>query len=424
MTVSTAKPRRNTRAGRSEAEGIREMRLYYSDSYLTEFTAEVVAERRHEGKNAVLLDRTAFYPTSGGQPNDTGMLGQTAVTDVVEDDAGTILHVLDGPAPSGTVQGKVDWRRRFDHMQQHTGQHILSQAFLKVAEAPTVSFHLGVDTSTIDVALPAPARGVIEDAEETASRITCEDRPVRILTVDRRELEGLGVRKETQREGEIRVIEVEGFDRSACGGTHVRRTGEIGLIAVLGFERYKGGTRVEFVCGGRALRRLRRDHATLAELAGLLSAHPHDLPRLVGKVLEERAELNRETARLRVQLLDFEARGLVLAAPESGGRRVVAKNLGDRGIDEAKILAQRICQTDGAIAVLGVTRGSGQVVLARSAAAILDCGALIRETASTLGGKGGGRPELAQAGGIRPEAVDLWIDSLARAAECARLPGA
>jgi alanyl-tRNA synthetase len=387
-------------------------RIYYRDSYETDFSAVVVGQRNVAGKAAVILDRTAFYPTSGGQPNDKGVLGSAEVVDVVEDEAGEILHVLEGAVPSGRVEGRIDWNRRFDHMQQHTGQHVLSQAFLHVADAATVSFHLGTDTATIDVTLPAPSHAVVNAAQDAAAQVVFENRPVNILFVGREELATLGVRKESNREGEIRVIEVQGFDRSPCGGTHVRQTGEIGSIAILGFERYKGGTRVEFVCGWRTLRYLRKDHAVLAELGGLLSAHPYDLPRLVGKALEEKAELAREAARLRSQLLEFEAAVLISAAQESAGVRIIARNLGDRAIEEAKILAQSICRTACAVAVFGVTRGSGQVVLARNAAVALDCGATIRKTAARLGGRGGGRPELAQAGGIAADAVDGWIADL------------
>jgi len=246
-------------------------RLYYDDSYLKEFTAVVLAASNEGGKPAVVLDRTAFYPTSGGQPHDTGTLGRARVLNVEETPSGDIIHILDSPLQPGPVSGLVDWERRFDHMQQHTGQHILSQAFIVAAQAQTVSFHLGQETSTIDIDLPDPSPQIVEKAESLATGIVFENRPVQVLKVDRAKLSELGVRKESQREGEIRVIDVEGFDRSPCGGTHVRRTGEIGLIALLGLERYKGGTRVEFVCGGRALKVFRTENGILKELGRLCS---------------------------------------------------------------------------------------------------------------------------------------------------------
>ncbi len=231
-------------------------RLYYADSYLTEFTAALVQQERRCDRVAVVLDKTAFYPASGGQPCDTGFLGDVAVVEVEESQSGAITHILASEVPAGSLRGRIDWDRRFDHMQQHSGQHILSQAFLKTAGAGTASFHLGRETSTIDIEVARPSAEEIAAAESLASGIVFEDRPISVLNVGRQRLGELGVRKESQREGEIRVIDIEGFDRSPCGGTHVRRTGEIGLIAILSWEHYKGMTRVEFVCGARSLRKL------------------------------------------------------------------------------------------------------------------------------------------------------------------------
>src|SRR5206468_8107932 len=217
------------------------IRLYWKDPYMKEFSGHVVATTLQEGKRSVILDRTLFYPSSGGQPHDTGMLGSAHVLNVEEGADGSILHVLNSALPAGAVSGTIDWDRRFDHMQQHTGQHILSQAFLRVAQAPTVSFHMGAETSTIDIELAQPSESIMKEAEELASCVVFEDRPVHVLDVRPEELEALGVRKQPQREGDLRVIDVEDFDRSPCGGTHVRRSGEIGAIGVLSFERYKGG---------------------------------------------------------------------------------------------------------------------------------------------------------------------------------------
>ena len=222
--------------------------LYYKDSYLTTFEATAVELLETGSGPAVVLDRTAFYPVSGGQPHDTGSLGPARVTAVLEKPDGTIVHTLDTPIPQGPVEGRVDWERRFDHMQQHTGQHILSQAFVQVARAATLSFHLGPETSTIDIDMAQPAPDTIRKAEELATGIVMEDRLVSVIMARRSDLHALGVRKESEREGEIRVIDVEGFDRSPCGGTHVRRSGrnrphfDPGIRTVQG--RDEGGIRV------------------------------------------------------------------------------------------------------------------------------------------------------------------------------------
>src|SRR6266545_2938187 len=227
-------------------------RLYYSDSYIREFDANVVEQTAHEGKTAVVLDRTAFYPTSGGQPFDLGTLSGAKVLDVVDTDDGRILHVVDRAPDGARVNGQIDWVRRFDHMQQHTGQHVLSAAFDRLLNARTESFHLGVEYSTIDLARELPAAEIAR-AEEEANRVVWEDRPVAIRFAGPDEIAKLPLRKEPKREGILRLIDVQDFDLSACGGTHVARTGAIGLIAVAATERLRGGSRVTFLCGGRAL---------------------------------------------------------------------------------------------------------------------------------------------------------------------------
>jgi alanyl-tRNA synthetase len=387
-------------------------RLYYDDSYLRTFTASVVGLDTLEGKPAVVLDRTAFYPTSGGQPYDTGRLGNAGVLAVEESDTGTILHMVDAPIAPGEVEGSIDWERRFDHMQQHTGQHILSQAFVQAARAATLSFHLGPETSTIDIDMAQPAPESIQQAEELATRIVFEDRPVNVVTVDRAQLSSMGVRKESQRVGEIRVIDVEGFDRSPCGGTHVRRTGEIGIIAVLGWERYKGGTRVEFVCGYRAFRALRKDHSTLKQLSRLFSAHPDEIPQLAEKLFQERAALARENARSAAQLLELEAGDLARNAPRAGEYALVRQSFESRPFESLKLLAQKIAALGRAVAILATRDGKAQIAVARSPDVPADVGALVKELCARRGGKGGGRPELAQAGGIDPEHIDSWAGEL------------
>jgi alanyl-tRNA synthetase len=297
-------------------------------------------------------------------------------------------------------------------MQQHTGQHILSQAFVSVAGAPTLSFHLGLETSTIDVDLAHADPAVLQQVEDLAVRVVFEDRPVGILNVSREELQGLGVRKESQREGEIRVIDIDGFDRSPCGGTHVRRCGEIGLIFILGSERYKGGTRVEFVCGGRALRSFRKDHEVLRELGRLFSSHPLELGSLMEKLQQERSGLLRDKSHLEGQILEMEARELRDRAGQTGGISEICQSYGDRRIESLKVLAQKITAASRALAILWVAQDPAQLVVARSADVPGDCGAAIKLLAGQLGGKGGGRPESAQAGGIPASAIEEWSRAL------------
>jgi alanyl-tRNA synthetase len=386
--------------------------LYYEDSYLTEFDAAVLDQFERGGKSAVVLDQTAFYPASGGQPCDTGVLGGLPVESVEEDPAGSIVHILASPLVPQAVHGAVDWSRRFDHMQQHTGQHILSQAFLQTAKAATVSFHLGQESSTIDIELSNPDVSLIMAAEDLAARIVFEDRPVNVLNVMREQLNALGVRKESQRQGEIRVIDIAGFDRSPCGGTHVRRCGEVGLIFILASERYKGGTRVEFVCGGRALRMFRKDHETLKELGRLLSAHPYEIPKLTEKMLLERSGLQNEKKHLEDRMLEMEAREWLDQSEIIEGIRLVRRNCSDRRLESLKVMAQKLTASAHALVILFSVQETAQLVLARSADIAGDCGAIIKRLTGNLGGKGGGRPELAQAGGIPAAALEEWCRNI------------
>ncbi len=388
--------------------------LYYSDSYLKEFEANVTAIDEYQGAPAVILDRTAFYPTSGGQPHDTGMLGAARVTDVVESPSGDILHVVDSPLPAiGPVRGSIDWARRFDHMQQHTGQHVLSQAFVRAAEAGTLSFHLGAGSSTIDVAMDPPVPELIHVAEELATQTVFDDRPVNVLTVDRAELKSLGIRKESQREGEIRVIDIAEFDRSACGGTHVGHTGEIGIISIVGWERYKGGTRIEFVCGMRAFSAFRKDHEILRQTSRLFSAHPYEVPRLTEKLIADNAALVRDNARLSDESLQLEALNLLNGADKFRGVALIVRAYSSRTLEALKVLALKVTSQAQAIAVLGVRGTNAQVVVARSAGVRGSAGSVVKEITAQAGGKGGGRPELAQAGGIEDGALADWMQKAA-----------
>jgi alanyl-tRNA synthetase len=386
-------------------------RLYYLDSYIKEFFGHMLQRRTIDGKPAVILNQTAFYPASGGQPHDTGILGNARVVNVLEDTDGEVIHVLEREIPADQISGRIDWNRRFDHMQQHTGQHILSQAFIAVAQARTLSFHMGSETSTIDVELAQPSPSQMEEAQTLASKIVFENRAVHILATDRENLSSLGVRKESQREGEIRVIDVEGFDRSACGGTHVRYTGEIGLIVILGFERYKGGTRVEFAAGYRALKAFSADHELLKRLGKLYSASLDKIPAMTEKLLQEKADLFKEKGRLQSQLLEMEAGELLRNARISGRAAVVSRIYTGRSLEDVKALAQKLTAQPGALAIFAIA-DAGQLVVARSADLPGSCHEAIRHVAAEFGGKGGGKPDLAQAGGFPAGSLDSCLAAL------------
>jgi alanyl-tRNA synthetase len=386
-------------------------RLYYTDPARLEFTATVAgcapAPPAHATAHAVTLSESAFYPTTGGQPNDTGTLGPARVIDVMEDDAGEVLHIVDRPLEIGTaVEGRVDAGRRHDHRQQHSGQHVLSAAFVRTANVPTVSFHLGPAVSTIDLPREVtPAE--IAAAEDAANAVVREHRPVTIRFVSAEEAAALPLRKEPKRGGELRLIDIADWDLSACGGTHVLQTGEIGSIAVLRWERFKGGSRLTFTCGDRTLRALRELRDTVSASSRLLSVLPEELPVAIGRLQEEARDLKRAQRDLQTELAGFRAAALAGTAEAVGGHRAVLAAIPGADGTTLKALATAIVAQPGLVAVLVGDVRPAVAVVARSADGPVDAAALFKALVTRFGGKGGGRPDLAQGGGLDadPDAI-------------------
>jgi alanyl-tRNA synthetase len=388
-------------------------RLYYTDPALLEFDATVTQVTPDGERWRVRLDRSAFYPTTGGQPFDTGALNRVRVVDVIDAEDGGVDHITDAPLTVGeVVHGAVDHARRLDHRQQHSGQHILSAAFVHLFAVRTESFHLGGVSSTIDLAREVtPAE--IAKAEDEANRVVWEDHPVTIRFVTAEEAAALPLRKEPKRDGPLRLIDIDGFDLSACGGTHVTRTGEIGVIAVRGWERFKGGTRIEFVCGVRAVRALRELRDIVNGSVRLLSVLPAELPAGIERAQAESKELRKQLRDVMQQLAVHEAATLAASAETIGGapgapalRAVIAAvdNYDGNGL---KTLATSIAATPGHVAALLSTSSPPLVVIARAADVKLDAGALLKALTARFGGKGGGRPELAQGGGFSGTAAEI-----------------
>jgi alanyl-tRNA synthetase len=380
-------------------------RLYYSDSHLIEFDARVVdLSDRVSGWTAVVLDRTAFYPTGGGQPSDTGTLNGARVVECIDDGDKGVLHVVQGATPlrDAVVHGRVDWSRRLDHMQQHTGQHILSQALITLFNAPTRSFRVLEASCEIDVELSNPTTDIIERAVELANNVIWEDRAITIRNVTSEEAAELPLRKDPAREGELRLIEIEGFDLTPCGGTHAYRTGEVGMIAVRSWERAKGLTRIEFVAGTRALADYRRANKSAREVAALFSTGRDDAPHVAAQMIEEHKELNRRIRLLEEVAAEIEAEKLLASA--SG---VVTHIFDSRDAESLKKLAHALIAKPQTIALLASRdKDTARLVFARSADASGDMSMLMREACTILDGRGGGRPEMAQGGGKNLEKLD------------------
>jgi alanyl-tRNA synthetase len=393
-------------------------RLYYGDSFLQTFSARVADIREASRIDVVsvwqiALDRTAFYPTSGGQPCDTGMLTASSrsgavleapVESVEEDEHGTVWHFTRKPLAAGTeVQGVIDWPRRLDHMQQHSGQHLLSAVFAHELNAPTVSFHLGETASTIDLATGSIAHHSLERIERIANELIAEDRAVSVRTVDRAESEALlaagQLRKLPEREGNIRLIEIAGYDLNACGGTHVRSTGQIGGLLLRGVDKVSRGFRITFVCGVRAAAAARHDFTLLGRAAGLLSIGVDDLPAAIERLKAEAKLADKERQRLREELAGYHASRLAVEDQSKDGLRLVHRTFADRDPDYVRLLASNIvASTPRTIAILvSAENWPARIVLARSLDIDFHCGELLREMLAANGLRGGGSAYLAQA---------------------------
>ena len=379
-------------------------RIYYTEPFRDTFDATVTSCDTRDGRIEATLDRTAFYPTSGGQPFDTGTLDDIRVLEVEDRDGDEVIHVLERPVAVGaSVKCAISWTRRFDHMQQHTGQHVLSAACDRLCDARTESFHLGSAAATIDLGRELSARE-IEAVEAEANRIVWENRSVTIRFVSPEEAASLPLRKEPARTGLLRLIDIADFDLSACGGTHVARTGAIGIIAISGWEKFRGGTRLEFLCGGRALHRFRDWRTVLSTMTRSLSVTPGDLPATIERLQADAKTTQRTLRSVQEQLAAHEGRALVARGEALAGRVVIVEALEGWDAPGLKNLAAAATAAEPTAVVALFSRTSpAVVVVARGSAASIDAGGVLKSLVATFGGKGGGKPELAQGGGLGGE---------------------
>lgn len=375
-------------------------KLYYNDSKLRSFTAAIVARQETERGPAVRLDRTAFYPTGGGQAHDTGTLNGIPVRDVWTADDGKVWHLLERMPAEDTVEGKLDWNRRFDHMQQHTGQHLLSAAFLRRFDSNTLSVHFGAEENTVDLDLPRLSWDAAFKVEDEVNRIIWDDRAVEARFVTGAELEQMDVRREPQVDDNVRIVQVEGFDATPCGGTHVERTGEIGLVKLTGISGYKGGVRVGFLCGKRALRDYRRAYGVLEELKRALTVGQDELPDAVARLQNEAKETRRALYSVQEALNSIEAERLWEQAPTVEGIRHIVDYWPDQPFEKAQAVAKQLRERPSTLILLA-TGGDGglRLVCACSDDVDLNAAEILRSAAEPLGARGGGSPVMAQGGG-------------------------
>jgi alanyl-tRNA synthetase len=395
-------------------------KLFWEDAYLAQFTARVADTWLQDGHRVVVLDQSAFYPTGGGQPCDTGSINSARVVDVEMTDDEQILHRLDSDV-SFTVGEEVscgiDWDRRLEMIQQHTGQHILSQAFFQLFGAETKGFRITDRTTEIDLTLeahPDEIEQAINRAEELANRVVFDNREVRIHNVTPEEAAKLPLRKESFVADCVRVVEISAYDWSPCGGTHAKRTGEVGLIAVRSWERAKKMTRVQFVCGQRALLDYRIANRTADAIARRFTVGREEAEASVARLFDENKRLSRRVRELAGMAARVEARELIEAAVAFDGLRIISRIFEERDFEELKLLAHRLVDADGVVALLATKEGGmARLVFARSANVAADMNALMKAACEKLGGRGGGKPDFAQGGGSK-------IDELTSALEAVR----
>jgi alanyl-tRNA synthetase len=377
-------------------------RLYYNDAYTTTFKANIIERFPYRGKLAVILDQSYFYPTSGGQPHDIGTLNDLPVVNVfVRPEDKAVAHIINGEIWSDEVTCQIDWGRRFDHMQQHTGQHILSQAFLIAAEAETVSFHLGSDYATIDLKDTGLKPGHIEKAELIANRVIWENRPVTARMINKEEADTLPLRKIPDvDDDQLRIIEVKDFDLTACGGTHVSHTGEIGLIKISKLERQKDELRVEFLCGRRALVDYRQKNRIVNQLANELTTGYAEIEAVVVRLRDEAKQSRRLLKQQLSHSLSIEAGHLIRHGTQKGATVIIVEAFSGRDSAELKMLANQIIQHPNTVALLGAAGDAAQLIFARSEDAPGEMNQLLKQSLQVLGFiAGGGTAKFAQGGG-------------------------
>lgn len=401
-------------------------RLYYHDSFLYDFDAEV-RDVSENPRPALILDRSAFYPTSGGQVFDTGVISaeneKLKVTEVADTEDGHIVHYLEAPVkdikPGTRVHGQIDVTRRRDHMQQHSGQHVLSAAFVKLFGMPTVSFHMADDYCSIDLETPNLSKDQVEQAERMANEIILENRPVDIRFVTRDEAVKLGLRKLPPAErDELRIIDIRDWDVSACGGTHVSQTGQIGCILLRKVEKVRQGYRVEFVAGQRTIATARRDFSTLTETAVLFSAHIYDVPQQAAKALDGIKALRKQREQSEEELAAAQAVAILAETPESGGRKLIRRTFSDREMNSLKLIAQKLIRVaPNVVVLLGSTAPQPSLVFAQSAGQPFDMGALMKQMMAKFAGRGGGSKDMAQGGLPNAAAIESALSEAAKSLE-------
>ena len=393
-------------------------RLYYEEPYLQEFKGKILEKIKIDGKTALILDNTCFYPTSGGQPNDLGYIQSVPIVDVIEDNE-KIIHVLkegNEEECGDTVIGTIDWERRFDHMQQHSGQHILSAAFEKLWNADTVSFHLGDEVCTLDIMKDDITPEEVKRGEVLANNVVLENKPIKTYFVNKEEVNKLNLRKIPPQKGDIRIVEIKDFDICACCGTHCETTGEVGLIKILKWEKRGVKIRLDFICGKRSLKDYYWKNELIKNISNKLTIRDTELREAVERMLEERKETRKELREIKEKLQEYEAKRLIdESSIRDNGIKIINKVFKEKNFQEVRELVQKIINLDDNVVVLAGIKSKGEgegakILFACSRVLKYDMNGLIREAGKFIEGRGGGAPNFAQAGGKRAERIHEALD--------------
>ena len=393
-------------------------RLYYEEPYLQEFKGKILEKIKIDGKPALILDNTCFYPTSGGQPNDLGYIQGVSIVDVIEDND-KIIHVLkeDIEEECGdTVIGKIDWKRRFDHMQQHSGQHILSAAFEKLWNADTVSFNLGDEICTLDIMKDNITSEEVKKAEILSNNIVLENKPIKVYFVDQERANELNLRKIPPQKEDVRIVEIKDFDICACCGTHCGTTGEVGLIKILKWEKRGEKIRLDFICGKRSLKDYYWKNELIKNISNKLTIKDTELGEVVERMLGERKETRKELREIKEKLQEHEAKRLIDESFLRDNRiKIINKVFEEKNFQEVRGLVQKIINLDDSVIVFAGIKnkeegGGAKILFACSRALKYDMNRLIREAGKFIEGRGGGTPNFAQAGGKKAEGIHEALD--------------
>lgn len=386
-------------------------RLYCKNPYLTEFKAKILEKLIINGQYAIVLDNTAFYPTSGGQPNDLGYIQNVPIVDVIEDNE-KVIHILKENIEEkygDIVVGKINWKRRFDHMQQHTGQHLLSAILMNHWQKETLSFHMGRDICTLDIPFVSLDEGKVSFLEVIANQVIYENRPIRhYFTQNNSENSTEKLRKLGKKHKELRIIEIEKLDRTACGGTHCQHTGEIGMIKITGWENRKDKIRISFICGKRALADYHKKHFIIKSLSNFFTTGIDQLEEKIIKLSKENKELAKKSNLLEKKLITYEVEKLKQnIITDKNGFSIISKIYLEKNIQQLKQIAIILIKETGCLVIIGANKPEPVLCLACPQEYDTNLVELMKEITKEYGGKGGGTNVLVMSKFDRPKELEM-----------------